>query len=220
MATTFTKPFSVGNPEDYKRALEELYNKISSVKKDISYLDIYNITQVCIDKNQFAAQMNTLTPNSSLVINSESFSYNNEHYETGDIMLKLANGEVIHIKAQTGGVFVPTTVQESGNNLTLTYEFSTEIPQEGSTTSIKLSKTDGAGVYSYWGLATESFDQKFDQTSGKVIKPYIKFYFVDSNNQPVEEVIVTYTLVPNNVNKTYKVQFSSAVDNKLYMMVK
>ena len=149
MATTFSKPFSVNNPEDYKQALEELYSKISSVKKDISYLDIYNITQVCVDKNKFASQMNTLTPNSSLVINTEGFQYNNEYYETGDIMLKLANGQIIHVKAQTGGVFVPKSVQESGKNLTLTYEFSTEIPQDGATTSIQLSKTDGAGVYSY-----------------------------------------------------------------------
>lgn len=219
MATTFTQRFSVGNPEDYKRALEELYSKISSVKKDISYLDIYNITQVCVDKNKFASQMNTLTPNSSLVINTEGFQYNNEYYETGDIMLKLASGQVIHVKAQTGGVFVPKSVKENGDNLTLTYEFSTEIPQDGTTTSIQLSTTDGAGVYSYWGLASGSFDQKFD-TSGKVITPYIKFYFVNDNNQSVEEAVVTYTLVPNNTNKTYRVQFSHPVDSKLFMLVK
>ena len=67
------------------------------------------------------AQINSLPNNSSLVINAPSFVLNEETYKTGDIILKLYNGTSIHIRAQAGGIFYPSslTTRDEGKNYTL-----------------------------------------------------------------------------------------------------
>ena len=218
MTKTFTKPFNVSNAAQYGEALEQLYQQISTVKKDISYLDIYNITTVCVDKSLFAAQVNALAPNSSLVINSPSFTYNDEYYETGDIILKLASGKTVHIKAQTGGVFIPNNVidREDGN-LELQYKFTTATPSEGETITLELKQSEGSGVYSYWGPATNSLLILVD-SDYNWIKPYIKFYLVDENKNPVEEVVISYSI--DSDSGWWYVKLDGDMKNHLYMLVK
>ena len=121
-----TKTFSLpaSKQSSYQNQLFTLETKIGEINKQISYLDVYNIVAVCENKDTFAAQVNALTANSSLVINTEGFYWNEERYETGDIILKIADGTPIHIRAQTGGIYYPSKVKENSTGLDLTYTFS------------------------------------------------------------------------------------------------
>ena len=98
--STKTFAFKATNETEFSTRLNELNNKIDSVKKQITYLDVYNIIDTVTDKNTFNAKVNALMNNSSLVINTTPFFVNNKLYKTGDIILKNNYGDIVHIKSQ------------------------------------------------------------------------------------------------------------------------
>ena len=221
MTKTFEKPFLVSNEEGYAAALQQLYEKISSVKKDISYLDVYNIVAVCDNKENFAAQINSLALNSSLVINAPSFNMDGINYATGDIILKTANDKIIQIKAQLGGIFKPTKLIKDGENYSIEYEFTKQIPivkEEKTVTLEGIEPTTGSGAYGVFDKVG-SF-QKQKNTDGEVIKPYVKFYFVDDQLFPVEEVVCDYTIRPDTSTETEGFVITVTDSQELYMLVK
>ena len=115
----------------YQQRLNDLDKKIASVKKNITYLDALNITDAVISKENFAAQVNALVPNSSLVINTEPFNENGENYNRGDVILKDANDTVHHIPGQQGGLYYPTSVTQNGANYNINYKFTPVEPTNG-----------------------------------------------------------------------------------------
>ena len=97
---------------DYQERLNELDQAIANVKKNITYLDTLNIIDAVTDKKNFAAQMNALTPNSSLVINTEPFNESGVNYSRGDIILKDASDIIHHIPGQSGGLYYPKRITQ------------------------------------------------------------------------------------------------------------
>jgi hypothetical protein len=113
--------YTTGDPKQYGALINNLYTRVESLKKEVSYLDFYNITGAVTDELRFSEQLSGLPLNQSLVINTAPFYYGGQSYSTGDILVKTASSEIIHIKAQTGGVFFPEkitkTVDANGNDL-------------------------------------------------------------------------------------------------------
>lgn len=217
--TTFTK---VRTSESYQEQLNILDEKISKIGKQISYLDTYNIVAVCENKDTFAAQVNALTANSSLVINTQGFVINNIRYETGDIILKMANEEVVHIKAQTGGIFYPQSlIPNQDGSYTLTYAFSASKPTAIESTgggfaqkiNFELNSSDTGSVYGIWEelVPNNSFKYyTFNVESGEQrVEPYIKFYLADSQ----EEIIVDYKLVDSEDKSSFTVELNDSIPN-------
>ena len=128
------KTFSVTNKESFQGALNDLTQKKNDVAKQISYFDVYNIVDTVVDKNLFTSQVNALTNNSSLVINTEPFYINGVSYNTGDIILKNNKGQDIHIKAQTGGIYYPSKIVKDtdSNSFSIQYAYSAIQPESGS----------------------------------------------------------------------------------------
>jgi hypothetical protein len=126
------KTFKTVNRSTYEERLNDLQDGLNSVKKEITYLDVYNIVEVCEDKNTFSSKANSLTPNSAMVINTESFFYNNETYNTGDIVLKTASDYIVHIKAQTGGIFFPNKITQTDGNYSISFAYQPTSPIEKS----------------------------------------------------------------------------------------
>lgn len=220
---------------DYKEELDSLNEKISEIRKNISYLDVYNIVDVCEDRQKFDAQVNALLPNSSLVINCDGFYSNNERYETGDIILKMSNGNPVHIKAQTGGIFYPSNVSvDSSNNVSITYTFSGSQPIIDKSTSgeetqpsfaremtFKPGKiNEKSNIYGLWQDVTKSFKAwYYDEYETQPIEPYIKFYLV-KDNKPAEEICLDYILTLGE-DKYYQVEIDSNLQTStIYMKVK
>lgn len=100
----------INNESSYKDELNRLNNELNSITKNITYLDAYNIIDSVEKPETFNAKVNALVPNSSLVINAESFTKDGVSYSRGDVILKNANSQVVHIKSQTGGVYYPSAV--------------------------------------------------------------------------------------------------------------
>lgn len=218
---------------DYKDELDSLNEKISEIRKNISYLDVYNIVDVCEDRQKFDAQVNALLPNSSLVINCDGFYSNNERYETGDIILKMSNGNPVHIRAQTGGIFYPSNVSvDDGNNVSITYTFSDSKPTEPSSGEEEIQPSfakkmtfnlgninEKTNIYGLWQPVADSFQAwYYDESKTQPINPYIKFYLVKGNT-PVEEICLDYTLTLEG--ESYKVEIDSNLQTStVYMKVK
>lgn len=206
----FNPPFNVGSSEEYGKALQAINNKIDEIGKTITYLDVYNIVDVVTDYTKLPAQINSLPNNSSLVINAPSFVLNEETYKTGDIILKLYNGTNIHIRAQAGGIFYPSSLitKDGGKNYTLQYSFSPSEPVEGSSTgtlaktiSFENIKTDNSnktiyGIFEEFGKTGSYY---FDAITS--VQPQIQFW-------KDEEIFCDFILTLTN--NQYKVTVEGA----------
>ena len=158
-----TKKFSslekITDDKGYISATKTLYNKLTEVTKNISYLDVYNITDVVTDKNLLASQISALSNNSSLVINTNPFFIEQEFYNIGDIVLKTNTGRIIHIAAQPGGLYFPSdVVAEDDGTFKIIYKYSSGQPAKESfnknIASGNEAATEAAITMSFSGLTS------------------------------------------------------------------
>lgn len=211
------KTFSIAKSNtQYQERLNELDQAIASVKKNITYLDTLNIIDAVTDKKDFAAQMNALTPNSSLVINTEPFNEGGVNYSRGDIILKDASDIIHHIPGQSGGLYYPKKITQSdaeAMNYNIEYTFINAIPPTGVVSvavgeeikiedakqNIEFSGIGGgeakdSRVYGNWlssGEVVWETYKKEDDTYD-YIEPMIEFYFVDESS--MERVEIDYEI--------------------------
>lgn len=234
---TFKPSFNVGSSTDYKKALEELHEELSSVTKNISYLDVYNITEVVTDKNHLSAKIAALSNNSSLVINTPSFFTNGEFYSTGDVILKNALGKIIHIKAQTGGVYYPTSIIAINDaSYEIIYKYSPNAPVEeesnGENSFAKTIKfeleaaTSSPSIYGIWEQVLETEDNKYKYTFSTakkeeiIIEPQIQFWLVEEEKIK-EQLYCEYSLTEDKDEGKWIVEPNVPVlSKKLYIKVK
>lgn len=237
-----TKTFKIAKEADFSTKLSELNNKIDSVKKQITYLDVYNISDTVTDKNTFNAKVNALMNNSSLVINTTPFFVNNKLYKTGDIILKNNYGDIIHIKSQSGGIFYPSSVtKDDSNNYAIQYEFSESSPSEETCTVAvntpatlakqitftNLTSIDNNSnyVYGVWQkVSSNIFNIDIFKKDSTSIQPYIKFFISSDteNGNLAEEILLDYKIEEVDGNK-WKITIDSNQfirDNQLWVKVK
>ena len=244
MATTFMTKTT--NAADFQTQIDNLNTKLDSVAKNLTYFDFYNIVDVTVNKNNFSAQVNALTPNTSLIINSEPFFVNNIYYNTGDIIFKSSNSNIVHIKAQTGGIYYPNKITKSNDSdsYSIEYKYTPTQPATGSSTDVDISIKDQAAngaaeiikfngltthtpstIYGLWKKFTSSFPAH--KKDGTVIQPYIKFYLCDgTNNTNYEEICLDYSLTcqnENTDNPTWNIEISDSDEEfltNIWMKVK
>ena len=235
MATTFIT--KAANAADFQSQIDKLNTKLNSVAKNLTYFDFYNIVDVTVNKNNFSAQVNALTPNTSLIINSEPFFLNNVYYNTGDIIFKSSNSNIVHIKAQTGGIYYPYKITKlnNSNSYSIQYKYTSTQPNTNTSTSTTVNQEvkDGikeiiefTGITSseqsiIYGLWCEFNDGTFNiykDSKGNKIQPYIKFYLYDTEkNIGPEEICLDYILKVEN--DKWKIEISDRPAN-LWMKVK
>ena len=139
MAITFMTKAT--NAKDFQTQIDNLNTKLDNVAKNLTYFDFYNIVDVTVNKNNFSAQVNALTPNTSLIINSEPFFLNDVYYNTGDIIFKSSNSNIVHIKAQTGGIYYPNkiTFDENNNSYSIEYKYTATQPATDTKKDVQVS---------------------------------------------------------------------------------
>ena len=246
MAITFMTKAT--NARDFQTQIDNLNTKLDSVAKNLTYFDFYNIVDVTVNKNNFSAQVNALTPNTSLIINSEPFFLNNVYYNTGDIIFKSSNSNIVHIKAQTGGIYYPNKITFENNSYSIEYKYTPTQPVTGSSTDDEEATKDGIPLGSsivggikeeikfvgltthapstIYGLWREFNDGIFDiyykdnqYNQDNIIQPYIKFYLYDKeNNKGPEEVCLDYKLKVEN--DKWKVEIVDGIPANLWIKVK
>lgn len=244
MANTFIT--KAANATDFQTQIDNLNTKLDNVAKNLTYFDFYNIVDVTVNKNNFSAQVNALTPNTSLIINSEPFFLNNVYYNTGDIIFKSSNSNIVHIKAQTGGIYYPNKITFENNSYSIEYKYTPTQPVTGSSTNVDVSianqaangaaeiikfngliNSDQGNIYGLWrkfndGINDGIFDIYYknnqDNQDNK-IQPYIKFYLYDKeNNKGPEEVCLDYKLKVEN--DKWKVEIVDGIPANLWIKVK
>ena len=244
MAITFMT--KTANARDFQTQIDNLNTKLDNVAKNLTYFDFYNIVDVNVNKNNFSAQVNALTPNTSLIINSEPFFLNDVYYNTGDIIFKSSNNNIVHIKAQTGGIYYPYKISLIDNSYSIQYKYTSTQPAVGTekTTGVSIQGVDHTidnaaytitfngitnsnqgTIYGLWQKFTSSFPAyKKDNT---IIQPYIKFYLCNgTDNTGYEEICLDYSLTCQNKdtdNPTWNIQiYDSKVEflNNIWMKVK
>lgn len=242
MATTFMTKAT--NARDFQTQIDNLNTKLDNVAKNLTYFDFYNIVDVTVNKNNFSAQVNALTPNTSLIINSEPFFLNDVYYNTGDIIFKSSNSNIVHIKAQTGGIYYPYKISLVDNSYSIQYKYTSTQPAVGTEKTAGVSTQgvdhiiDNAAytitfngitnsnqgiIYGLWREFNDGiFDiyyKKNQDNQDIIIQPYIKFYLYDKeNNKGPEEICLDYTLKVEN-NK-WKIDIVDGAPEKLWMKVK
>lgn len=197
----------------YSDKLSFLSEQIQEIKKEISYLDLYNITAVIDDPALFYSITGSIFPNSAAIINCDPFFINDTQYKTGDILLKIADGSLVHIKATTSGVYYPSSITYNGQGYVLTYEFSSSIPTQETSeievngkidnpvTTIQFTGIQGesdASIYGNWFQLTDEINKfkayEKDDESKTPINPMCQFFFCSKDGSVLEEIYVDYNL--------------------------
>lgn len=231
---SFTPPFVVSGSNDFKDALGVIHDELHKISKNITYLDAYNITSVVDDSSNFGAQVSSLSNNSALVINSQPFFYNNVSYNTGDIVLKISSGDIVHIKAQPGGIFYPSKItKDQKGNYSIRYTYSKTSPITGTLESANIDQVAKLGasiefkgleasdslqsyVYGNW-CSLKDNNISIYKYDGVDIQPQIQFWLVsiDKDNivTPVEELCVEYTLTQTEDKTKWSIAVDSSLNN-------
>ena len=146
MATkqTFNYPFNITNADNYGQALKDIDNKINTLKKRVSYFDAFHISDSVVEEKNLDAQLSSLPVNQALVINTSPFIKQSVVYSPGDILLKMSNGEIVHIPSQTGGVYYPRAIipqysdssKTTISGYTVEYSYSGSSPIDGSESNV------------------------------------------------------------------------------------
>lgn len=127
-----------------KQDIEFLNKKIESARKTLTQWDFYKISDVVTDKTSLKSQINTLLPNTALVINTSSFYDEDVRYSRGDIVYKKTDYTTEHIKAENSGIYYPYRIIAETNssgtatgNYTLEYKYAAAIPENAQSVTVE-----------------------------------------------------------------------------------
>lgn len=225
----FKRSYSAATSEDFSKHLSDLSESISEIQKEISYLDVYNITVAVSDPSQLESTISALAPGSALVVNfTTSYVSGGRTYKMGDVVLKTVLGEEVFISSQVGGTYFPAKITKNGNNFTLLFQYYGSQPVEGEITTLNLNEDweenqpptkeiqfnleNTTTESMYYGFIEElplnksSFSfkaSKYTDPETKqeiLVEPMLKFFIGSSKTSVTEEIEFSYSLVYDNTN--------------------
>ena len=124
-----------------------LYNLLINNQRQISYLDLYKITEYVNtpkDMAQIGSKFAQLNPNTAIGIGVPSVNFNGETFYQGDLLLKLSNGQMQKLDAPSHGIYFPKW-KEEGTSKKLIWVYSKDEPTKPSdgTDPQPVEMTDG-----------------------------------------------------------------------------
>ena len=111
-----------------------LYNLLINNQRQISYLDLYKITEYINTPEegvQIGSKFAQLNPNTAIGIGVPSVKFNGEEFYQGDLLLKLSNGQMQKLDAPSHGIYFPRW-KEEGTTKKLTWVYSKDEPTKPS----------------------------------------------------------------------------------------
>lgn len=202
-----------------KEDIEYLYNKIKDFSRETTQWDLYKITEVISNQEHYRAQVNSLPPYSSAIINTKFFGDDGISYNKGDLVYKNLDNSVTHIKAERGGIYYLQKIahdnEGSSNNYDLTFQYLTNEPPVGKiaetnynssskiaemssetqiTQTLKFNGLPVVASNDLYGIVKDDIEDKkinfpVKRKNGTEIPPIVKMYSKDQ-----EEVYCDYTL--------------------------
>ena len=124
-----------------------LYNLLINNQRQISYLDLYKITEYVNtpeDMVQIGSKFAQLNPNTAIGIGVPNVKFNGEEFYQGDLLLKLSNGQMQKLDAPSHGIYFPKW-KEEGTSKKLIWVYSKDEPTKPSdgTDPQPVEMTDG-----------------------------------------------------------------------------
>lgn len=243
---SFKRSYSATTKEEFSDSLSELATNINQIQKEISYLDVYNITVAVSDPTQLESTISSLAPGSALVVNfTTKYASGNRVYKMGDVVLKTALGEEVYISSQVGGTYFPAQITQTDNSYTVLFQYYESQPQVGTTTlTVGESWDENEAPYEkivfdlngaqeegpcYGFLqtipdnsSTFSFNSVFytpEGGSSTPIEPMIKFFIGEDEYTITEEIELEYSISFSDSSKKWTVSVEKPAIT-LYCVVK
>ena len=95
-----------------------LYELLINNQRQISYLDLYKITEYINtpeEEAQIGSKFAQLNPNTAIGIGVPSIKFNGVEFYQGDLLLKLSNGQMQKLDAPSHGIYFPRWVVDGTN---------------------------------------------------------------------------------------------------------
>jgi len=212
---------------DIKSALKQLNDKLNNVTRDVSFWDVYNITQVLQKDSDVYSKLPLLNIGEGAIVNVNYISYNSESHYRGDIAYKKSDGEIIWISAENKGVYSPTLTLDN-NNLVLNFAYTTT-PEQSIIASIN-TQVRNAYLQDFHfssGSSLQPFTVTFSAVfidSTNILKPIIKFFVQEKNNFNTEDFYLDWHWRRDNNNIVVTIDDYPSADfftkHDLYMRVR
>ncbi len=219
--TEFFNTWSLDDPRasDIKTALAKINKKLSDINRNISFWDVYNVTQVLLNDSDLTSKLALLNIGEAAIVNANVLNDGAENRYRGDIAYRKADGELIWIDAENKGIYKPS-ITYANNMLQVTYSYQSNTPNEGESQTVAMDVSQQRGylidkntdTFSGDGPYTCTFDGMSTNTG--LLKPLIKF-LVDENGT-YEEIYPDYTWT-YNVN-TNKITVTTVIKNQSVFM--
>ena len=223
-----------------------LYNLLINNQREISYLDLYKITEYVNnpkDMVQIGSKFAQLNPNTAIGIGVPSVNFNGETFYQGDLLLKLSNGQMQKLDAPSHGIYFPsienrTKTLDDGTETTvksIIWNYSKDEPIKG--TSSALENNNSAKWSLYWdipnvnnfnGYGQKIYSTDFIEQSAIInriddLVPVIKCFTVNNEEILADIKIESTTITKTEGNETtttniYKVSNIPSCVN--YLMVR
>lgn len=192
---------------DLKTKLTILENKLDSVTRQVSFWDIYNVTQILLSDNDILTKLPKLNIGESAIVNTTRINNGQNVYSRGDLIYKNQDGDFIHIPAENKGVYVPE-LSYVGSNVKLKYKYSRDIPDT-------IEETLGYNTLTGYctdtdllaNVTTTNFVISINEVlyNNQLIQPIIKFYLGNTLTSS-EEIYLDYTWKHNTT--THKIDIT------------
>jgi len=202
------------NKETFNSNLDLLNKRINAIHKELTYWDLYKITTSVNNSSELEGVVAALAPGEACLINTGSFTLQNDSYSRGDVIVKLISNELVKVPSVNNGIYYPAKIEKENELYKLTYYYSTVIPQKQSGPEVglnqeaemtrtivfkDLSEATGAYIYGQY-LVISSNEVRFDQVfmNEELVYPVIKFFFYNSTSGSREEIGLDYTVTVEN----------------------
>ena len=236
--TQFFSTWSFENATDIKSALNYINQKLNEITRQVSFWDIYNVTQVLLNDNDLTSKLAILNIGEAAIVNANVLTDGKENHYRGDIAYRKADGNLIWIPAENKGIYKPSiryhTNEQGEGMLQVTYTYQATTPEEGWTDTVYMNADTKAGYL--FNVDTATFSEVTPQTTPRtfsysfdaiyvtkdgetfLLKPIIKFYMNDGH-EGFEEFYPDCVWVESSSKIIVTIGFHFDT-NKVYMRVR
>jgi len=205
--TQFFSIFDIKDKTELKTALVELDQKLNNLTRQVSFWDVYNVTQIILKDSDIEYKLPLLNVGESAIVNVNYVNANSQAHYRGDIAYKTLDGNIVWIPAENKGTYKPSITLD-GNNIKVEYEYTTgseNPPATSFTVGYKVAYAIDEVYDSENTISDISFDA-LETSSGNFLKPIIRFFIVDINSpNRAEDFNFDWYWNFNTVNNTTQV---------------
>lgn len=187
--TQFFSIFDIKDKTELKTALVELDQKLNNLTRQVSFWDVYNVTQIILKDSDIEYKLPLLNVGESAIVNVNYVNANSQAHYRGDIAYKTLDGNIVWISAENKGTYKPSVTLD-GNNVQVKYEYTTgseNPPATSFTVGYKVAYAIDEVYDSGNPISDISFDAlettpKTETDPAEFLKPIIRFFIVDINS--------------------------------------